>query len=147
MSTGDWLYTLSEQESRAAPVPQRLAVRVNPAAALNAFIFTTAFIVPLDKILIVKSVSLYAVAGAAQTNDHLAAWIYTDNATNALTDIFQVRPAAALQNGASFYPNDLVLMPLEAIVGIADFSAAGAANRLGVGLTGILLPKGNMQVR
>ena len=146
---GEFLYRLADQEARSAPVLQRVIARASPAATLATTIGVTVYTVPSDKVLLLKSLFAAATSGAAQTNDLLQWTIQADFAlATFISELAARRFTPALLNSETFFfPDDTIIMPGESLTVTGIFSAAGAANRVTGAVNGILMPKGNVQLR
>lgn len=146
---GDFLYRLAQHEARAQPVHQRVAIGVKPSlnvALAAANVTSLPFLVPADKIAIISSVLATGAAGAAQTCDRLDLSL---NVNNSLDTIAQVASQlfGTLNARVTWFPNRLVLMPNESLTVFGLFNAGAAVNTVGLHVTGLLLPKGNVQLR
>lgn len=142
---GELLYQLSQMEERSAPVIQRYVER---ATATQAGVTVTALTnpVPLDKYLIVSAACLLATSGAAQTTQFLTIGMQTPGLAGiGLARL--VSPSALLQQALFGQWEGVLLSPGDVMTGSATFSAAANPNQITLDVIGLLIPKGNLQIR
>jgi len=143
---GDVLYGLTPKELVSAPVIQRFAQR---GSNLLAAVSVSGAIaqVPGDMILRLTDFSIIADGGAAQTVTGLAVSVMADDTfVTVVHTLLEELDLAALSVTRRFQC-DVMMMPDEVILAIANYSAAVAANGLRLSALGYMLPRGNTQFR
>ena len=115
------------------------------SAALTAFSITNTGYPP-EVLVFVSSITVTAMAGVAQTTLSLSAFLRDSAGNNiGLVGFKPSTSAAGIQDGATFEPGGLILIPPRTTIGASGvFSAGVAANFLGISLQGTIAPQGNV---
>ena len=143
---GEYLYYLTEKELRSQPVLQRKIDRVSAVAA-STFVSVLSFTVPADVFFLLQHVSIGAVAGAAQTATAVFCMIEDENGAD-LAALTETRAFDTLVlNNAWTESVSTVIMPGEHIMAGAFFSLGAVNNTVRLSTHGLLLPRGNLQLR
>ena len=145
---GEFLFRLSSMEAHSAPIIQRVTYNQQPAGVAATLVAVTLLTVPPDKALHLVNIAVSATAGAAQTCDRITVDHYADNGNTFLGRLAQsILSAGLLRHSLDRQFTDLILMPNELVICNAFFSAGGVANTISAAANGLLLPKGNLQLR
>jgi hypothetical protein len=146
MSIGDYIHQLTEKEVDSAPVIQRrFALTLGSPAAVGTLTLDGPP-VPTEYYERITWIGARGFAGAAQTVTSFR-WQIIAPPNQLLMHVNTVRFAAPIQfDDAGFFTN-LYLAPGEFIRLLASFSAAGVANNAEISSHGMLIPKGNLQLR
>lgn len=146
----DRLWQPSPKDVQAQFAPVRVSRRVSltqAAAVLSATVYT----VPGDLVLIITAFVIQGAAGAGQS-PVLVRLATVDTGGSTLATIASWGPGSSAGTGGvagrldGVWSGQAVCMPGELVQAEADFDAGVAANVLGVGFYGVILPRGNWQL-
>lgn len=143
---GEFLYALTAKDAQTQPVIQRRVFYSTATVAAASFnLFDT---VPQDKALILQSVIVTGVGGGAQTVLDADIRIVDASATPQLI-LLVAKMTGTAANRRELYVADLglLVMPNERVASLLNFSAAAIANTYEFSYSGLLIPKGNLQLR
>jgi len=148
VSLGDFLYQLQHQEAVSGPAPQR-GILVASAAGLAAQVDADTIPISSEVAFIIKSLSIRATPGAAQTARTFIVQ-QLDGANNTLAELACANnnPAIAANiNVGHSWHGEWILMPQERLRASVLFNAGAANNAVLFYVTGIYIPRGNLQLR
>lgn len=143
---GDLLYQLSLMEERSAPVLQRLSFRVSQtqsAVTVNA----NSPNIPADKAFLLLSAAALITAGAGQTVSFMTITYLDQQFVNSTRLSIKTPAAPQAVDSIQLSVAPVLLMPNELVSCSATFNAAANPNNVTLDVSGILLPKGNLQLR
>lgn len=143
---GEFLFALTPKDAITQPVIQR---RINTGSGSASATTVTVDLppVPPDKIELVKHITIRGFAGAAQTVTQFRAYIVDSVGPNIFMQVISLRTVTPVQFDDLGVMVNLTLMPGERIRVLVSFNAGAAANSAEGNTHGLLLPKGNMQLR
>lgn len=139
------LWLPSEKDLKAQFSPDRVLRRSSQTAAA-AVITDNILAVPTDHVAFVTNIVVQARAGGAQTCTFQRIAVVDQSGNTLSTIASRAEPnhmGAAAANEDLNWSGLVVVMPGEIVLLEADFSAGVAANTLGGGLFGVLVPRGN----
>lgn len=144
---GEFLYGLSLKDVQTQPVLQRRVFYQTATVAAAAFnIFEPAL--PNDKAMVLQSLLVAGVGGGAQTVLDADLRIMDASGVAVLVQLIAKMTGTAA-NRRELYANDLnlLVMPNERVAATINFSAAAIANTYEFSGHGIMIPRGNLQLR
>lgn len=141
-----WIYHRLTPRDQGSDLLRNVSFRQTASgllATLNTF-----WDVPPERVLLLTSVNIWGVAGAAQNTDRFALTLTNAAGTDSYGEYIRLpeRDAVLFSQNAGWFQMTgnpaLIVSPNTRINFYSFFSAAAAANSMTVGLNGILIPHG-----